>query len=114
MASDQDRNGNTVDLSCIMAWYSSHCDGDWEHQRGLSIETLDNPGWLFKVNLIDTNLENAMMVPISEGCHASSNPEGDVWIDCRIRDREFVGASDPTQLPRLIRIFSSLIASHAH
>jgi hypothetical protein len=97
-----------------MAWYSSHCDGDWEHQQGISIQTLDNPGWLLKVNLIGTNLEGATMIPISEDCDDSSNPAGDVWIDCRIREHEFVGASDPTQLPRLITIFSSMIDPNAH
>lgn len=103
----------SVDLSSIMEWYSAHCDGDWEHQKGLSLQTLDNPGWLLKVNLVGTNLENATMVPISEGCDESSHPEGEEWIDCRIQDKEFVGASDPAQVPRLITIFSSLIDSHA-
>jgi hypothetical protein len=112
MASEPDSNGSIVDLSKIMAWYASHCDGDWEHQQGVSIQTLDNPGWLLKVNLIGTNLENATMLPISEDCDERSNPEADAWIDCRIREHEFVGASDPTQLPRLINIFSSLIDSH--
>ena len=96
-----------------MAWYTSHCDGDWEHHKGFSIQTLDNPGWLLRANLIGTNLENATMLPISEDCDKLSNPDADGWIDCRIREREFVGASDPTQLPRLIQIFSSLIDSHS-
>lgn len=112
MASDSDNNGSTVDLSKIMAWYTSHCDGEWEHQQGVSIQTLDNPGWLLKVNLIGTNLENATMMPISEDCDELSNPEAGGWIDCRIKEQEFVGASDPTQLPRLINTLSALIDAH--
>jgi|GEM_PF-3181522 len=30
-------------------WYQNQCDGDWEHKYGVSIETLDNPGWIVKI-----------------------------------------------------------------
>ena len=26
-------------------WHADKCNGDWEHQGGIRIETLDNPGW---------------------------------------------------------------------
>lgn len=32
-------------LDRIQQWYASRCNGEWEHQGGLSIETTDNPGW---------------------------------------------------------------------
>jgi len=32
-------------LEQVEDWYSSQCNGDWEHQYGISIDTLDNPGW---------------------------------------------------------------------
>ncbi|WP_203237204.1 Imm53 family immunity protein [Streptomyces gilvosporeus] len=32
-------------LSSLTAWYTSQCDGGWEHEYGIRIETLDNPGW---------------------------------------------------------------------
>lgn len=32
-------------IAALQAWYAGHCDGDWEHQGGIRIETLDNPGW---------------------------------------------------------------------
>lgn len=41
----------------ITEWYLSHCDGDWEHQRGIKIDTLDNPGWSVVIDLIDTELQ---------------------------------------------------------
>jgi hypothetical protein len=31
-------------LTQIEQWYKSNCNGLWEHQFGLRIETLDNPG----------------------------------------------------------------------
>ncbi len=42
----------------IQAWYAAQCDGGWEHQYGVSIETLDNPGWCVMVDLSGTSLEN--------------------------------------------------------
>ena len=42
----------------IQDWYKIHCNGDWEHSYGYKIETLDNPGWAIKIDLIETALEN--------------------------------------------------------
>jgi hypothetical protein len=42
----------------IQVWYAAQCDGDWEHQYGVSIETLDNPGWSVTIDLSGTSLEN--------------------------------------------------------
>ena len=39
-------------------WYQSNCDGDWEHNFGVNIETLDNPGWIVKIDLYYTELED--------------------------------------------------------
>ena len=36
-------------LDFMMRWFASHCDGDWEHDLGIRIETLDNPGWAMDV-----------------------------------------------------------------
>ena len=44
-------------LSSLQRWYSSQCDGDWEHQLGVEITTLDNPGWLVRIELRHTPLE---------------------------------------------------------
>jgi hypothetical protein len=44
-------------LTWLQSWYMSHCDGDWEHGYGISIETLDNPGWTLRFDLAGTPLE---------------------------------------------------------
>lgn len=43
----------------LQTWYASQCDGGSEHAFGITIETLDNPGWTLKVQLTDTKLEGA-------------------------------------------------------
>src|SRR5690348_1300611 len=42
-------------IEWIQAWYLDQCDGHWEHQYGMVIETLDNPGWSIRVELEGTD-----------------------------------------------------------
>ncbi len=42
----------------LQNWYSSQCDGYWEHSYGIKIETLDNPGWACFIDLLGTNMES--------------------------------------------------------
>lgn len=43
-------------LTWLQAWYASQCDGDWEHAHGITIDTLDNPGWTVRIQLTGTAL----------------------------------------------------------
>ena len=49
-------SGSEHVLEWLQSWYASQCDGDWEHEWGVRIETLDNPGWLVKIKLEETEL----------------------------------------------------------
>ncbi|MGW6512521.1 Imm53 family immunity protein, partial [Streptomyces niveus] len=37
--------------------YAQQCGGEWEHERGVRIATLDNPGWTVSIDLEETELE---------------------------------------------------------
>ncbi len=39
-------------LGELQGWFLAHCNGDWEHSHGVSIATLDNPGWSIEINLL--------------------------------------------------------------
>ena len=43
-------------LTWLEGWYTRCCDGEWEHRYGVCIETLDNPGWLIRIDLTGTDL----------------------------------------------------------
>lgn len=45
-------------IKWLQDWYFENCNGDWEHTYGITIETLDNPGWQLKICLEDTKYEN--------------------------------------------------------
>jgi hypothetical protein len=86
-------------LTDIQKWYESNCDGDWEHQFGVIIETLDNPGWAVSIDLTDTNLEGKSFQPIKEESSEES------WIDCRVEDSKFRGFGDPRRLEEILTVF---------
>lgn len=44
-------------LAWLERFYARNCDGDWEHEFGVKIETLDNPGWSVSIDLVRTTLE---------------------------------------------------------
>jgi Immunity protein 53 len=87
----------------IQAWYAAQCDGDWEHQYGMSIETLDNPGWSVTVDLSGTSLEN-----IRFQTHQENKGEED-WIFCEANGNKFVGKGDAGKLQTILEIFVRLI-----
>ena len=57
---------NDNPISWLQNWYTTQCDGDWEHDYGITIGTLDNPGWYVVINLVETPLEAAAFEPGSE------------------------------------------------
>ena len=87
-------------------WYEAQCDEDWEHHFGVSIRTLDNPGWSVWVDLAGTHLEN---VPFDSVIAEESERE---WMHCKTRDRRFEGYGGPTDLERIIRTFLDWAQEH--
>lgn len=88
----------------LQTWYSKQCDGSWEHQYGVSIDTLDNPGWTVVVDLTGTDLQSMQMGSIIE-----EKDEQD-WLHCRIEDGKFVGNGGPLNLDAILRSFLALIS----
>ena len=68
----------------IQGWYAAQCNGDWEHQYGLSIDTLDNPGWSVTVDLNGTSLEHIVFQTVHE------DKGEDDWIICEVSGNKFV------------------------
>ena len=88
-------------ISWLEEWYKSNCDSFWEHDYGMSIETLDNPGWRVMIELHETQLEEKKF-----NNYAIDNGEDD-WIECRVGEGIFHGSGDPSKLLRIIEIFKS-------
>lgn len=89
------------ELQRIQEWYSSHCNGDWEHTYGVRIDTLDNPGWSLEIDLRETELDSRAFTPISRG---DSEDDAD-WVRCRVESGKFVAHGGAATLTELLRTF---------
>ena len=38
-------------IQWLQDWTKSQIDGDWEHELGISISMLDNPGWILSADI---------------------------------------------------------------
>jgi hypothetical protein len=109
-------SGLTDELAWLEQWYQEQCDGDWEHHCGVTIETLDNPGWLVQADLrarpaIAT--DRALAIVGDPPSDTNGNQGGPTWMTCDIRAGKFVGAGDPTQLRAILAQLRSVVEAEA-
>ncbi|WP_090638615.1 Imm53 family immunity protein [Neobacillus massiliamazoniensis] len=100
-------------INWIQNWYSKQCDFDewsgWQDINGISITTLDNPGWYVKIDLDETDLESKVFEEVN-----IERTEHD-WVQCKVifedenedENRRFIGAGGPTNLEELLEIFKN-------
>lgn len=86
-------------LSEVQKWYASNCDGEWEEECGVKIDTMDNPGWSVLIDLGETNLEG------KEFQRVENHPSEESWIECRVEADKFLGFGDPGRLEEILGIF---------
>jgi hypothetical protein len=87
-------------LSVLQHWYARQADGDWEHEYGIRLETLDNPGWHLSIDLADTELATRPFTEIRE------LDAGRDWIVCEVVDGRYEARGGPFMLERMLRVFS--------
>jgi hypothetical protein len=86
-------------IQWLQSWYSKHCDGVWEHTYGVRIDTIDNPGWSLKIDLVGTQLEHREFVRRDE------SRSDDDWLSLWVENGVFNGTGDPKKLEVLIAAF---------
>lgn len=93
-------------IEWLQEWYKAQCNGEWEHRHGVSIETLDNPGWTVRIDLSGTSLQD---VPMQEIQSSQINHQGldgnQDWLHCKVESNCFVGAGGPTSLALICETF---------
>jgi hypothetical protein len=86
-------------LARLQLWYLAACDGDWEHQYGPRITTLDNPGWSVSIPLVGTYLEGLAFDPVV-------NLEDEQrWVHCVVEAGSFEGRGGPLMLEEMLGMF---------
>lgn len=85
-------------IDFLVAWFVSHCDEDWEHDTGVRVATLDNPGWSVDVRLEDTELEGHER-------DWSRYEDGEHWLHWRTTRVAFEARCGPNDLTLAIQAF---------
>lgn len=83
----------------LQDWYAQQCDGDWEHEFGIKIDTLDNPGWSVFIDLVGTSLENKKFTKLNRLTTENN------WMQCSVEDHKFHGSGGPQNLIDIINVF---------
>jgi hypothetical protein len=88
-------------LTWLQDWYSSNCNGDWEHFYGIKIGNIDNPGWTVSIDLQETSLEDVTFqeVVIDRSDHD--------WIDCKVEGNKFIAAGGSSNLTEILEVFKA-------
>jgi Immunity protein 53 len=89
----------------LQRWYKSECNGDWEHQYSISIETIDNPGWSVKIDLSETEWER---VEIERNLMDYGD---DNWISWEVSAKQFKGYGSIGNLASILEKFFETIDS---
>jgi hypothetical protein len=98
----------------LEAWYLRQCDGDWEHSFGISIETMDNPGWSVTIDLDETSAEGLALEERSPDDRGSEQDDSarfgwyEIWIE---EGRRFRAHCAPDRLEFVITRFLHLVSS---
>jgi len=87
-------------LARLQSWYVAQCNGDWEHQYGIKIETTDNPGWFVEIDLENTPIAERTFDPIERISESDHN-----WYSCRVEGGHFMAYCGPLLLDDVISIF---------
>ncbi len=93
-------------IEWLQNWYARQCDGKWEHEYGIKIDTLDNPGWSIVIDLKNTELEN-LKIPYSLNERADED-----WFGYSIENGVFKAAGGTHSLSRIIELFKGLVDSN--
>jgi len=96
-------------VTWLQRWYFERCNDLWEHTYDISIETLDNPGWLVKIELTGTPMQGVTLPEVG-GTVDHSGPKGTQdWLNCKVEDDRFIGAGGPLSLFLICDVFRNWV-----
>ncbi|MEM9340356.1 MAG: Imm53 family immunity protein [Bacteroidota bacterium] len=91
----------------ISKWFASQCDGDWEHESCIKINTIDNPGWSISIDIRNTSLEGL------EVSHEKSTSDLD-WFKASSNGLVFSAFCGVENLTDVLNFFMSDVATRGN
>lgn len=86
-------------LAWLSWWFSERCDGEWESDFGVTIESVNNPGWMVRIDLDGTGLDPDSFKPL-----ADQRTDTD-WVECKVEDGVWLGGGGIENLDEVLGIF---------
>jgi hypothetical protein len=83
----------------LQSWYLAQADREWEKVRGITIETLETPGWMVTIDLAGTALDGRVMAAVQNEYSATD------WLLCEVDQNQFRGQGDSQKLLVILEIF---------
>lgn len=90
-------------IRLLQDWYADQCNDDWEHSYGVKLDTLDNPGWILKIDLRETEWE-ALSIPLNRRFVNDQD-----WMQFEVSDACYMACGDPFKLASMIEEFIRLV-----
>lgn len=84
-------------------FFAGLCDGEWESEYGLTIESVNNPGWMVRVDLDGTGLNPATFRAVTEQRDERN------WVECKVQDGVWLGGGGLGNLDELVGIFRAWV-----
>lgn len=91
-------------IDWLQNWFDAQCDGNWEHEYGIRIETIDNPGWNIEIDL-PPQISHSIASQEWQLFELSDNN----WIGYKINNNIFSASGDQKKLNLMILIFKELV-----
>ncbi len=91
-------------IDWLQNWFEEQCDGNWEHEYSIRIETIDNPGWSIEIDLPEQINE----ITVSQKWKLFELSD-DNWLGYKIENNIFFASGDPKKLDLMILIFKEFI-----
>jgi len=91
----------------LQAWYQVQSNGRWERAHGVTIESLETPGWIVTIDLAGTPLENHPMRAVARDLSKRD------WMICEVDRNQFRGQGDPEKLLSIIQTFQTWAESES-
>lgn len=88
-------------LNWLQKWYAAECDGDWEHEYGVNINTVGNPGWSVTIEYSYTDLDGFERPVVKNKNYETE----DNWFFTKFENNIFEASGDPTKLDLMIGEF---------
>jgi len=90
-------------LTWLTDWFAKRCDGEWESDFGVSIESVNNPGWMVRIDLDGTGVDPSSFAAMAEQRSPSN------WVECKVEAGAWMGGAGVGNLDEVIGIFRAWV-----